>query len=102
MADWMVVWEARLEVGLTMRVPGGQWVPVDWQVCREMWLMAMVFAPTVWRRRPSRGRMDGSILFVGGFLLLMGTVYGDFTFLLWSIWRRGLYGGHSKLRQTEN
>lgn len=60
-----------------MMVPGGHWVPVDWQICRELGLMAMVLAPRVWRRRPSRGRMDGSIL-MGGFSLLMSRVYGGF------------------------
>lgn len=65
MADWRVLWEAFLEVALTIRVPGGQWVPVDWQVCREMGWMAMVLAPRVCRRRHSSGRMDGSIVFGG-------------------------------------
>jgi hypothetical protein len=44
--------------------------------------MAMVLAPRVKRKRPSRERIDGSIVLVGDCSLPMGTVYGGFTILL--------------------
>lgn len=68
---------------LTIRVPGGQWVPVDWQVCLEMGWMAIALASRVKRRRLSRRRIDGSIVLdVRDGSLPMGTVYGGFTILL--------------------
>lgn len=68
---------------LTTRVPGGQWVPVDWQVCLEMGWMAMALASRAKRRRPSRERIDGSIVLdVDNCSLPMGTVYGGCIILL--------------------